>query len=168
MKRLQAGILALLLCIALALPGCGGTQLQETIPTMNLVSGSRKAAIPKFGYSWNYKGQGEVADPIHPLDAAASPDLLPTVGAAAGTVLDMEFSLLPDNVSVTYWPVSENEPDYEGGQPLTATLTAGHYGIQTPESPGDVVVLVSTQWSSYQDVSGSVSYAFRLTQKRAQ
>lgn len=84
MKRLQAGILALLLCIALALPGCGGTQLQETIPTMNLVSGSRKAVIPKFGYSWNYKGQGEVADPIHPLDAAASPDLLPTVGAAAG------------------------------------------------------------------------------------
>lgn len=66
MKRLQAGILALLLCIALALPGCGGTQLQETIPTMNLVSGSRKAVIPKFGYSWNYKGQGEVADPIHP------------------------------------------------------------------------------------------------------
>lgn len=154
----------LLLGLLLALSGCGQAKtLQETIPTLTLQVGDQSVDIPSFGYSWDFKaaGQSAVADTAHPLQVV---DDLTKVSMSSGSAIAMDFSRLPDSVTITCWSADQAGNPGADGQNLESDFSNGQFHFTPPESDQDLVLQVRGSWTSYSDVSGSVGYVFVLSQ----
>ena len=172
MKKRLFTRLVLLLGLAALLSGCGASKMTEedllaSIPTLTLWIGDQSTSIPTYGYSWTYvvgdEGQSVIADTAHPLQVVED---LTRVSAPAGSTVEMDFSLLPDSVTITYWTADQAgsaPPDAEG-ETLESFFSNGQFLFTAPERDQDLVVMVRGKWTGYQDVSGSVSYAFVLPQ----
>ena len=117
--------------------------------------------LPTFGYDWTVTGRwgngtSVIADTAHPLEAQED---LTTVTLSAGEEVSLHFSKLPDSVTVTYW--SADETDRENSTQVETTFLDSSFHFIVPEITGQMVILISGTWSSYDDVSGTVNYAFR-------
>ena len=168
MKKRLFTALALLLGLAAALSGCGASQTQEEfeapIPTLTLRIGDQSTAVPTFGYSWTreVRGVGEsvVADTAHPLQVLED---LTRAAASAGDTIGLDFSLLPDSVTVTCWTADQADGPIEEGERLESTFSNGQFLFTAPESSQDLVLLIEGQWTGYEEVSGHVGYALVLS-----
>lgn len=157
-------ILSLLLAsLVLLLAGCGVSDqdVKDSIPTLSLDASGSTTEIPAYSYSWTVTNRwgnsaSMAADTAHPLEAQED---LTTVTLTAGGEVSLYFSKLPDSVTVTYW--SAQETDYENGTQLSTTFLDDAFHFTAPETQGQQVYSVTALWSSYDDVSGSVTYAFR-------
>ncbi len=160
MKKMFCLVLA---ALTLLLAGCGVSdkEVKDSIPSMMILSGDVPAQIPAYSYSWTVTDRlgnsaSMAADTAHPLEAQED---LTTVTLTAGGEVSLYFSKLPDSVTVTYW--SAQETDYENGTQLSTTFLDDAFHFTAPETQGQQVYSVTALWSSYDDVSGSVTYAFR-------
>lgn len=157
-------ILCLLLAsLTLLLAGCGisDQEVMDSIPTLVIQAKSDIKKLPTFGYDWTVTGRwgngtSMIADTAHPLEAQED---LTTVTLSAGEEVSLHFSKLPDSVTVTYW--SADETDRENSTQVETTFLDSSFHFIVPEITGQVVILISGTWSSYDDVSGTVNYAFR-------
>ena len=152
----------LLAALMLLLAGCAPShqEVMDSIPTLMVLAGNAPAQVPTCGYDWtvtNRLGRGAsiIADAVHPLDAQAD---LPTVALSGGETASLYFSLVPDSVTVTYW--SAQETDYENSAQVETAYLNDTFRFTTPEAEGPLVFQITAQWTGYQDVSGTVSYAF--------
>ena len=152
----------LILCLSLLLAGCGvpNQDVMDSIPTLTLETGSSSTPIPSFSYDWTLSdqwgsGTSVIADTAHPLDAQKD---LTTVPLSSGAEVSLTFSKIPDSVTVTFW--SADETDYDNSTQLETSFLDDAFHFTAPELTGQVVVLISCSWTSYDDVSGTVSYAF--------
>lgn len=153
----------LMLCLSLLLAGCGvsNQDVMESIPTLTLETGSNSSVLPSFGYDWTVTGRwgsgtSVIADTAHPLEAQED---LTTISLSSGAEVSLTFSKIPDSVTVTCW--SADETDYENSTQVETTFLDNSFHFTVPEITGQMVVLISGSWTSYDDVSGTVSYAFR-------
>ena len=160
MKKMFCLVLA---ALTLLLAGCGVSdqEVVDSIPSMIVQSGNIPAQVPAYSYSWTVtdrlgNGASVIADTAHPLEARED---LTTVTLTAGGEVSLHFSRTPDSVTVTYW--SAQETDYENGTQLSTTFLDDAFHFTAPETQGQQVYSVTALWSSYDDVSGSVTYAFR-------
>ena len=160
MKKILCLILA---SLTLLLAGCGTSdqEVKESIPTLVIQAKSDIKKIPTFGYSWTVTGQlgnsaSLIADTAHPIEAQ---DDLTTVTLSAGEEVSLRFSRLPDSVTVVYW--NAQETNYENSTQLNTTFLDDAFHFTAPEAQGQLVYSITALWSSYDDVSGSVTYAFR-------
>lgn len=165
MKKIAAFILTL--CFLLSLSACGhlnSEELQATVPTMTVSDGSQQAVqASSFGGNWTYKGQSFVADALHPLQALDTLSENSALSAYAGTEVHMSFSVLPDSVTVTYWPADASVGDsIPEGQTTEVTFNNDLFSFVVPEGGGDLVLLAQAEWNSYSDRSGSMSYGFLI------
>lgn len=157
-------ILCLLLAsLTLLLAGCGisDQEVMDSIPTLVIQAKSDIKKLPTFGYDWTVTGRwgngtSVIADTAHPLEAQEN---LTTVTLSAGEEVSLHFSKLPDSVTVTYW--SADETDRENSTQVETTFLDSSFHFTVPEFTGQMVILISGTWSSYDDVSGTVNYAFR-------
>ena len=129
-------------------------------PTLMVLAGNAPAQVPTCGYDWtvtNRLGRGAsiIADAVHPLDAQAD---LPAVTLTAGEEVSLYFSRTPDSVTVTYW--SAQETDHENSTQVETAYLNDTFRFTAPEAEGPLVYQITAQWTGYQDVSGTVSYAF--------
>mgnify|MGYP001047785663 FL=1 len=159
-KKMTACALLLLLLLT----ACGQKpSLQETIPTLSLTAGGgRTAPVNAYDYSWQSGREAVVVDTAHPLQTI---ETLPGVTVPAGASIGMRFSRLPDRVIVACWPESMAEtssPWQE--QELESTFVNNLFTFTPPESEENLIFLVHGYWDSYEDVSGSVGYAFVIEQ----
>ena len=152
----------LLAALMLLLAGCAPShqEVMDSIPTLIVLAGNAPAQIPTCGYDWtvtNRLGRGAsiIADAVHPLDAQAD---LPTVALSGGETASLYFSLVPDSVTVTYWGAQET--DHENSAQVETAYLNDTFRFTTPEAEGPLVFQITAQWTGYQDVSGTVSYAF--------
>ena len=97
-----------------------------------------------------------IADTVHPLE---SQETLTTVSLSSGAEVTLTFSKIPDSVTVTYW--SADETDLENSTQVETSFLDNSFHFTVPEITGQIVVLISGSWTSYDNVSGTVSYAFR-------
>ena len=146
----------------LLLAGCAPShqEVMDSIPTLMVLAGNAPAQVPTCGYDWtvtNRLGRGAsiIADAVHPLDAQAD---LPTVALSGGETASLYFSLVPDSVTVTYWGAQET--DHENSAQVETAYLNDTFRFTTPEAEGPLVFQITAQWTGYQDVSGTVSYAF--------
>lgn len=153
----------LLASLTLLLAGCGVSdkEVVDSIPTVIIVSGNTPSQIPVHNYSWTITNRwgsssSVIADTAHPLEAQED---LTAVTLTAGGEMSLYFSKLPDSVTVTYW--SAQETDYENGTQVSTTFLNDAFHFTAPEAQGQLVYSITALWSSYDDVSGSVTYAFR-------
>lgn len=151
----------LLVSLVLLLAGCGVSDqdLKESIPTLTLTSGEASFTIPAYSYSWTLtdrwgNGTSMAADTAHPLEAQA--DL--TIAVLSAGEASLQFSTTPDSVSVAYW--SADETDYENSTQLDTQFLDGAFHFTVPELSGQAVFSVTALWSSYDDISGTVTYSF--------
>ena len=152
----------LLAALMLLLAGCAPShqEVMDSIPTLMVLAGNTPAQVPTCGYDWtvtNRLGRGAsiIADAVHPLDAQAD---LPTVALSGGETASLYFSLVPDSVTVTYWGAQET--DHENSAQVETAYLNDTFRFTTPEAEGPLVFQITAQWTGYQDVSGTVSYAF--------
>ena len=152
----------LLAALMLLLAGCAPShqEVMDSIPTLMVLAGNAPAQVPTCGYDWtvtNRLGRGAsiIADAVHPLDAQAD---LPTVALSGGETASLYFSLVPDSVTVTYWGAQET--DHENSAQVETAYLNDTFRFTTPEAEGPLVFQIIAQWTGYQDVSGTVSYAF--------
>lgn len=152
----------LLAALMLLLAGCAPShqEVMDSIPTLMVLAGNAPAQVPTCGYDWtvtNRLGRGAsiIADAVHPLDAQAD---LPTVALSGGETASLYFSLVPDSVTVTYWGAQET--DHENSAQVETAYLNDTFRFTTPEAEGPLVFQITAQWTGYQDVSGTVSYAF--------
>lgn len=160
MKKIFSILLA---SLTLLLAGCdiSNQDLMDSIPTLILQSESGVTAVPSFGYDWTVtnrwgNGQSVIADTAHPLDAKED---LTAVTLSTGAEVSLHFSKLPDSVTVTYW--SADETNYENGTQLKTTFLNDTFCFTAPKTSGQLVFSITATWSSYDDVSGTIYYAFR-------
>ncbi len=153
----------LILCLTLLLAGCGvsSQDVMDSIPALTLESGSNSTTLPSFGYEWTVTNQwgnsnSIIADTVHPLE---SQETLTTVSLSSGAEVTLTFSKIPDSVTVTYW--SADETDLENSTQVETSFLDNSFHFTVPEITGQIVVLISGSWTSYDNVSGTVSYAFR-------
>ena len=170
MKKCFFAVLALLLGLTAVLSGCSARRAAEavliaSIPTLTLRIGDRSTAIPIYGYSWTLQvgamGQSSHVDTAHPLQVVGD---LTKVSTSAGSTVGMDFSRLPDSVSITCWDVDQAGDPSAEGRDLESSFSNGLFYFTPPESGQDLVLWVQGSWTSYDDVSGSVSYGFVLSQ----
>lgn len=140
--------------------GASDQDVKDAIPALSLETGGNGVEIPAYSYSWtvtNRLGRGAsiIADAVHPLDAQAD---LPTVALSGGETASLYFSLVPDSVTVTYWGAQET--DHENSAQVETAYLNDTFRFTTPEAEGPLVFQITAQWTGYQDVSGTVSYAF--------
>lgn len=152
----------LLAALMLLLAGCAPShqEVMDSIPTLMVLAGNAPSQVPTCGYDWtvtNRLGRGAsiIADAVHPLDAQAD---LPTVALSGGETASLYFSLVPDSVTVTYWGAQET--DHENSAQVETAYLNDTFRFTTPEAEGPLVFQIIAQWTGYQDVSGTVSYAF--------
>ena len=152
----------LLAALMLLFAGCAPShqEVMDSIPTLMVLAGNAPAQVPTCGYDWtvtNRLGRGAsiIADAVHPLDAQAD---LPTVALSGGETASLYFSLVPDSVTVTYWGAQET--DHENSAQVETAYLNDTFRFTTPEAEGPLVFQITAQWTGYQDVSGTVSYAF--------
>ena len=152
----------LLAALMLLFAGCAPShqEVMDSIPTLMVLAGNAPAQVPTCGYDWtvtNRLGRGAsiIADAVHPLDAQAD---LPTVALSGGETASLYFSLVPDSVTVTYWGAQET--DHENSAQVETAYLNDTFRFTTPEAEGPLVLQITAQWTGYQDVSGTVSYAF--------
>ena len=165
MKKVIALILTF--CFLLSLSACGhlsSEELQATIPTMTVSAGSQQTATASSsGGDWTYKGQSLAVDALHPLQALDTLSENSALSAYAGTEVHMSFSVLPDSVTVTYWPADESVGDsIPEGRTTEVTFNNDLFSFAVPEGTGNIVLLAQAEWSSYSDRSGSMSYGFLI------
>lgn len=160
MKRILSIFLA---SLVLLLAGCGVSDqdVKASIPTLTLISGEDSFPIPAYSYSWTVtdrwgNGSSMAADTAHPLEAQED---LTTVVLTDRTTASLQFSKTPDSVSVVYW--NAEETDYENSTQIEVEFMDGAFHFAFPESTDQMVFSITALWSSYDDVSGSVSYVFR-------
>ncbi len=170
MKRRFFAALVLLFGLTAALSGCSAPKpaeedLMASIPTLTLWIGERSASIPTYGYSWTREvgagGQSVGVDTAHPLQVVED---LTGVSVPTGSTIGLGFSLLPDSVAITCWGVDQAGDPGAEGQDLESSFSNGLFYFTPPESGQELVLWVQGNWTSYDDVSGSVSYAFVLSQ----
>ena len=147
--------------LSLEASGMSDQEVKDSIPTASLEASGSAAEIPAYSYSWTVmdrlgNGTSVIADTAHPLEAQED---LTTVALTAGGEVSLHFSKLPDSVTVTYW--SAQETDYENSTQISTTFRNDVFFFTAPEAQGQLVVSITALWSSYDDVSGSVTYAFR-------
>ena len=165
MKRIAALILTL--SFLLSLSACGhlsNKDLQATAPAMTVSDGGQQT-VPASGSggNWTYKGQSFVADGLHPLQALDTLSENSALSAYAGTNVFLSFSVLPDSVTVTYWPADESVGDsIPEGRTREVTFNNDLFSFAVPEGTGNIVLLAQAEWSSYSDRSGSMSYGFLI------
>ena len=163
MRRTKYAILLLILSLVLA--GCGAftpseQELQDSIPTLSLTAGRYRYQIPTGGYSWsvyNRFGSGShmATDTAHPLQAV---DDLTAVSLTGGETVTLTFSRTPDTVEVTYWSVGDEVGSQ--GTSLETSFLDDSFLFTAPEETTDLVFQITAQWTSYEDVGGTVSYPF--------
>lgn len=162
MRRTKYAIL--LLILSLVLTGCGvftpsEQELQDSLPTLSLTAGRYRYQIPTGGYSWSvynsFGGTSSIADAAHPLQAV---DDLTTVSLTGGETVTLVFSLVPDAVEVTYWSVGDEVGSQ--GTSLETSFLDDSFLFTAPEETTDLVFQITAQWTSYEDVGGTVSYPF--------
>lgn len=170
MKKRFFAALALLLGLTAVLSGCSARRAAEeylmaSIPTLTLRIGDRPTSIPIYGYSWTLqvgaRGQSAGADTAHPLQVVED---LTKVSASAGSTVGMDFSRLADSVTITCWGVDQAGDPGAEGRDLESSFSNGLFYFTPPESGQDLVLWVQGSWTSYDDVSGSVSYGSVLSQ----
>lgn len=164
MKK-KLSVCALLLLLLLTACGQSPT-LQETIPTLSLTAGGGRAApVSAYGYSWQSRREAVAVDVAHPLQVI---ETLPGVSIPAGTSIGLSFSRLPDRVTVTCWPESaaQTPSPAQGwpGQEVESTFVNNLFTFTPPESQENLVFQVYGYWDSYEDISGTVGYAFVVEQ----
>ena len=159
---MKKALCLLLTALMLLLAGCAPSQqeVMDSVPTLMILAGNVPAQVPTCGYDWtvtNRLGRGAsiIADAVHPLDAQAD---LPTVALSGGETASLYFSLVPDSVTVTYWGAQET--DHENSAQVENSYLNDTFRFTTPEAEGPLVFQITAQWTGYQDVSGTVSYAF--------
>lgn len=152
----------LLAALMLLLAGCAPShqEVMDSIPTLMVLAGNAPAQVPTCGYDWtvtNRLGRGAsiIADAVHPLEAQED---LTSVTLTAGETVSLYFSKLPDSVTVTYWGAQET--DHENSAQVETAYLNDTFRFTTPEAEGPLVFQITAQWTGYQDVSGTVSYAF--------
>ena len=165
MKKFAAFILTF--CFLLSLSACGhlsSEELQATVPTMTVSAGSQQTAqASSFGGNWTYKGQSFVADALHPLQALDMLSENSALSAYAGMEVSMNFSVLPDSVTVTYWSADASVGDsIPEGQTTEVSFNNNLFSFDIPTGNGDIVLLAQAEWNSYSDQSGSMSYGFLI------
>ena len=156
-------ILCLLLAaLTLLLAGCGVSdqEVVDSIPTLSLEASGSGVEIPAYSYSWTVTNRwgssaSVIADTAHPLEAQED---LTSVTLTAGETVSLYFSKLPDSVTVTYWGAQET--DHENSAQVETAYLNDTFRFTTPEAEGPLVFQITAQWTGYQDVSGTVSYAF--------
>ena len=162
-------ILSLLMAsLVLLLAGCGVSDqdVKDSIPTLSLETSGSTTEIPAYSYSWTVTNRwgnsaSMAADTAHPLEAQ---DDLTSLTLTAGAEAVLTFSKIPDSVSVVFWRADET--DYESSTQVEATYRDGSFVFTVPGaddgSAGSeaMVYSVTALWNSYDDVSGTVTYAF--------
>ena len=162
-------ILSLLMAsLVLLLAGCGVSDqdVKDSIPTLSLETSGSTTEIPAYSYSWTVTNRwgnsaSMVADTAHPLEAQ---DDLTSLTLTAGAEAVLTFSKIPDSVSVVFWRADET--DYESSTQVEATYRDGSFVFTVPGaddgSTGSeaMVYSVTALWNSYDNVSGTVTYAF--------
>lgn len=86
------------------------------------------------------------------------------MSASAGSIVGMDFSRLADSVTITCWGADQAGDPGAEGRDLESSFSNGLFYFTPPESDQDLILMVRGKWTSYDDVSGSVSYAFVLSQ----
>lgn len=159
MKQVKVSLL--LLALALLLAGCGVSDqdLLDSIPTMTIDAGRYRYQIAAGGYDWTMKGRFGSAsagtDAAHPLQAI---DDLMEVDLTGGEQAALRFSRTPDAVEVTYWSAEDSMGS--DGTTLETAFLDDAFLFTAPEAEGQLVFQVTARWTSYEDVSGTVSYPF--------
>ena len=162
-------ILSLLMAsLVLLLAGCGVSDqdVKDSIPTLSLETSGSTTEIPAYSYSWTVTNRwgnsaSMVADTAHPLEAQED---LTSLTLTAGAEAVLTFSEIPDSVSVVFWRA--DEPDSENSTQVEATYRDGSFVFTVPGaddgSAGSeaMVYSVTALWNSYDNVSGTVTYAF--------
>ena len=160
-------MLFILLAALMLLPaGCGVSDqdLMDSIPTLFVQSEKDIKKTTAFGYDWSMtdrwgRSSSVIADTAHPLEAQEN---LTAVSISSEADVALYFSKIPDSVTVTYW--SADDTNQENGTQVKTTFHDSAFHFTAPEISGQIVVLVNASWTSYDDVSGSVSYAFRTAE----
>lgn len=152
----------LLAALMLLFAGCAPShqEVMDSIPTLMVLAGNAPAQVPTCGYDWTVTNRwgssaSVIADTAHPLEAQED---LTSVTLTAGETVSLYFSKLPDSVTVTYW--SAQETDHENSAQVETAYLNDTFRFTTPEAEGPLVFQITAQWTGYQDVSGTVSYAF--------
>lgn len=163
MRRTKYAIL--LLILSLVLTGCGvfapsEQDLRDSIPTLSLTAGRYRYQIPTGGYDWTLTNRfggsaSAITDTAHPLQAV---DDLMTVSLTGGETVTLAFSRTPDTVEVTYWSVGDEVGSQ--GTSLETSFLDDAFLFTAPKETDDLVFQITAQWTSYEDVGGTVSYPF--------
>lgn len=165
MKKVTVFILVL--CCMLSLSACGhlnNDELRATIPTMAVVAaGSQQAASSISGGDWTYKGQSLAVDALHPLQSLDTLSADSALSASAGSEIFLNFSVLPDSVTVMYWSADESANDsIPEGQTAEVSFNNNLFSFTVPAGSGDLVLQAQAAWNSYSDRSGSMGYGFLI------
>ena len=162
---------AFLLCLMLALVGCGARKNVPAEPSELTVTNAQGARITAMGgsYDWDYDaggGQrtGAVACGMHPLDEAlrdSTPALEMPVALSASShyTVTLDFGkYAPDSVAVRFW----NEQCWGDTEAKAETMAAerlddGTYRIELIPSIG--IFAVDASWDA-EDYRGTACYTF--------
>lgn len=160
MKQVKVSLL--LLALALLLAGCGVSDqdLLDSIPTMTIDAGRYRYQIAAGGYDWTTTDRfggstSAITDAAHPLQVI---DDLMEVDLTGGEQAALRFSRTPDAVEVTYWSAGDSVGS--DGTTLETAFLDDAFLFTAPEAEGQLVFQVTARWTSYEDVSGTVSYPF--------
>ncbi len=166
-------IFALALCLLMVLSACGQVsieELQASVPSMAVISGSQQVRASLAGGDWTYKKSSFVADGANPLFSEQTMTDLKessSVSAAAGEEVGMYFSVLPDAVTVTYWS-ADTAVEENGAVPAGETVEVSYgndvFSFIMPVAGQDTVMVATATWSSHSDRSGTMDYYFIVTQ----
>lgn len=167
----KKSLLALALCLLLALSACGrmsNEELQASMPKMAVISGSQQVSASSGGGDWTYQKNSLAIDAVHPLQSEEAMTALSadsSVSAAAGTEVGMYFSVQPDSVTITYLP-TDTAADSSVPEGETAEVSYGNdvFSFIMPDVSQDVVVTATAVWNSRSDQSGTLNYHFIVTQ----
>lgn len=148
-------------------PDCGQTipagdehyHTQDEPPTLRVLCAERFVDSRSGNYQWSYPGEdgqtvGVTACGFHPLDSLLEHAGLTT---AEGTVA-LNFSSLPDRVSVVCWPDSEWGNTSAVAQPAQASWNEQTQGYELTLKEGGWIYAVTAGW----DDQGTAEYVFYL------
>lgn len=158
--------LFLTFCLVLSLSACGratAEELEKSRPAMTVISSGQQVKSCFSGGDWTYQGVTEQSCGPHPMQNVDMLSENAAVPASSGDEISMDFSVMPDSVTVCYWPadeaVAEGE-DIPDGQSVNISFANDLFSFTVPDSSQNIVFVVDAQWTGYRNMSGSLTYSF--------
>lgn len=161
--------LILTFCLVLSLSACGratSEEFEKSQPIMTVISGSQQVKSCFSDGEWTYKGVSSQSCGPHPMQNVEMLSENAAIPASSGTEISLDFSVLPDSVTVTYWPAGESVAEGEeipDGQSAEVSFANDLFSFTVPDAGQDIVFVVDAKWTGYQNMSGSLTYSFITT-----